>query len=468
MSLQMITTFMQPNGSVPKSAFTVVDKPNNDIEIVTESQDKAINASLEHVNTLIDLHRRISADGLSRATVAELKEVAPAAVPGGYGLEAFTEMPSNVMMKEGLEGITDQVLSALWKMIKFLIEKLKAGFNILVDSYKVLTGISPSAYKLAKQQAITEVMIKNWRSIMQSDLDEVVLAELEKGTYDSAGIQLILDGFWNDAGGICTSLGDFEQIISNLQRAVEEMLYESTKNQIAYNRMAATVAAGKSSPEEVRDFAARTAVMLESPAFQRISGLMEQLAKKVVSSDLYKAEDKKGKSILDRLRSDKFRDILVGLREACETPKPLCLKPSEAYSLSRQQNLDAVVEQLKQFDPVNMKAGKDLKQQLDALRAYDRYVPSDMSDEQGFEVVTTKFLEQQNDVKAVMDVVRTITANYAETVFKVTAFRNRLRTVVVPKIVAATPDEVAMEANEAYMDEIRKVIKQWITNVTKL
>ncbi|QXO10286.1 hypothetical protein pEaSNUABM37_00327 [Erwinia phage pEa_SNUABM_37] len=468
MSLEMITTYMQPNGAVPKSAFTVVKKPNDDIEIVTESQDKAINASLEHIGNLINLHNRIASEGMSRAAVAELKEIAPSAVPGGYGLEAFTELPTDVMLDEGLEGIVGQTLAALQKLIKFLIEKLKAGFNVLMDSYKVLTGISPSAYKLSKQKAYTEAITKNWRTIMGSDLDTVVLEALQKDGNNELGAQLILDGFWNDANGICDNLGTFEPLVSQLQRAVEDMILESSNNQATYNRVWESLQRGKPTEDEYRDAALKISNLIDTPHFQRISKLIEQFSKKVLESKLYKPDDKTGKAIVDRLRSDKFRDVLIGLQDACRVSKPLCLKPAEAFAVAKQQDFDAMVDQLKLFDPVEPKTARELKQQLDALRVYDRYVSIDMSDEKGFEVMSTEFLSQQNDVKAVVDVVRDITANYAETVFKIAAFRDKVRMLKVPRMVATTPDELAMEANEERMDKIRAAVKQWITNATKV
>lgn len=127
-----------------------------------------------------------------------------------------------------------------------------------------------------------------------------------------------------------------------------------------------------------------------------------------------------------------------------------------------------MVYQLKFFDPVDQKSVRDFKQQLDALRTYDSYVAVDMSDEKGFEVMCTEFLSQQNDVKAIVDVTRDITANYAETVFKIASFRDRVRLVTVPKMVATTPEEQAMEASEEQMDAIRAHIKAWIAKATKL
>jgi hypothetical protein len=168
------------------------------------------------------------------------------------------------------------------------------------------------------------------------------------------------------------------------------------------------------------------------------------------------------------LRSDKFREVLEGLHEACRVDKPVALRPSQVFTLAKQQDFDAMVNQLKMFDPVDQKSAREFKQQLDALRVYDRYVSIDMSDEKGFEVVCTEFLSQQNDVKAVTEVVRDITANYAETVFKIAAFRDRTRLVVVPKIVAATPEEQSMEEFEKTMDEIRAMVRNWINRATKL
>lgn len=468
MSLEMVTSFMQPNGMMPKSAFTVVKKPNDDVEIVTSTQDKAVQASVEHIGRLITLHDRIARDGMSRSAVSELMEIAPEAVPHGLGLEAFTELPTNVMLKEGLEGIVGQTLDALKKLIKFLTEKLKAGFNILMDSYKVLTGISPSAYKLAKQQVLTEAMTKNWRMIMDSDLDTVVLEALEKNTGLEAGAQLILDGFWNDSNGICDNLAAFEPLISQLQRSVEELLLSSAVNVAQYNRMWIAVTKGDLDEEEVLNNSLRIGRMLENPEFQKISKTLDQLAKKVLESKLYKTDDKVGKSIVERLRSDKFRDILMGLHDACRTTKPLQLKANEAFALSKQQDLDSLINQLKHFDPVDAKNTREFKTQLDAMRVYDRYVPNTLSEEDGFEVMATKFLSQQNDIKAIVDVVRNITANYAETAFKMAAFRDKTRLVVVPKLVATTPEEIAMEAFDARMDKIRAAVKTWVTNATKV
>lgn len=468
MSLEMITSFMQPNGALPKAAFTVVKKPNDDVEIITDSEDKAVQASLETIGRLVNLHNRIARDGLSRSTVAELQELAPAAVPGGYGLEAFTIMPSNVMMAAGLEGIVGQTLAGLKKLIKFLIEKLKAGFNILVDSYKVLTGISPTAYKLAKRQVITEQLIKNWNKVATNDLDTVVLEVLQANHFDTADAQVVLDGFFKDANTIVDNLGGFEMLISQLQRAVDELMVESALQQSAYNRMWERVNAGKVTSDEYRDMALRLSNMMDPPAFQKISKLLDQLAKKVVDSKLYKADTKDGKPIVDRLRSDKFRDILVGLQDACRQSKPTVLKTAEAYAMAKQQDLDETIEQLKYFDPVDQKSAREFKQQLDALRVYDRYVSIDMSDNDGFEVMSTKFLEQQNDVKAVIDVVRNITANYAETVFKVTAFRDHTRLVVVPKIVANTPEEKFAEYVGEMTDSLRAEVHAWVTRMVKI
>lgn len=468
MSLEMITSFMQPNGALPKSAFTVVKKPNDDVEIITDSEDKAVQASLEVIGRLVNLHNRVARDGLSRANVAELQEIAPAAIPGGYGLEAFTEMPSNVMMAEGLEGIISQTLDGLKKLIKFLIEKLKAGFNILVDSYKVLTGISPTAYKLAKRQVITEQLIKNWHKVMTNDLDAVVLEALQANSYDTDGAQVVLDGFFKDASAIVDNLGGFEMVISQLQRAVEELMTESSMQQAAYNRMWERVNRGKVTDDEYREMALRLSGMMEPPAFQKISGLLDQLAKKVVESKLYKADTKDGKPIVDRLRSDKFRDVLVGLQDACRQSKPTALKSVEAYAMAKQQNIDATVEQLKFFDPVDQKSAREFKQQLDALKVYDRFVSIDLGDDEGFEIMSTKFLEQQNDVKSVIDVVRNITANYAETVFKITAFRDHTRLVVVPKMVANTPEEKFAEMVEGMTDNLRNDIREWAMKMVKI
>lgn len=468
MSLEMITSFMQPNGALPKSAFTVVKKPNDDVEIITDSEDKAVQASLETIGRLVNLHNRVAREGLSRANIAELQELAPAAVPGGYGLEAFTELPTNIMMREGLEGILGQTLEGLKKLIKFLIEKLKTGFNVLVDSYKVLTGISPTAYKLAKRQVITEQLIKNWHKVMTNDLDTVVLEALNANSYDTDGAQVVLDGFFKDASSIVDNLGGFEALISQLQRAIEELMTESSMQQAVYNRMWERVARGKVSDDEYREMALRISGMMEPPAFQKISGLLDQLAKKVVESKLYKADTKDGKPIVDRLRSDKFRDVLVGLQDACRQSKPTALKSAEAYAMAKQQNIDATVEQLKFFDAVDQKSAREFKQQLDALKVYDRFVSIDLGDDEGFEIMSTKFLELQNDVKSVVDVVRNITANYAETVFKITAFRDHTRLVVVPKMVATTPEEKFAEMVGEMTDSLRADIKAWATKMVSL
>lgn len=468
MSLDMITSFIQPNGAVPKSAFTVVKKPNDDVEIITDSEDKAVQASLETIGRLVNLHNRVAREGLSRANIAELQELAPSAVPGGYGLEAFTELPTNVMMKEGLEGILGQTLEGLKKLIKFLIEKLKAGFNILVDSYKVLTGISPTAYKLAKRQVITEQLIKNWHKVMTNDLDAVVLEALNANSYDTDGAQVVLDGFFKDASTIADNLGSFEVIISQLQRATEDLMTESSMQQAVYNRMWERAARGKVSDDEYREMALRISGMMEPPAFQKISGLLDQLAKKVVDSKLYKADTKDGKPIVDRLRSDKFRDVLVGLQDACRQSKPTALKSAEAYAMAKQQNIDQTIEQLKFFDAVDQKSAREFKQQLDALKVYDRFVSIDLGDDEGFEIMSTKFLELQNDVKSVVDVVRSITANYAETVFKITAFRDHTRLVVVPKMVATTPEEKFAEMVGEMTDSLRADIKAWATKMVSL
>jgi len=465
MSLEMITSFMGPNGTVPSSAFTVVKKPNDDVEIVTTTEDQAVAASVEHINDLIRLHGRVSREGMSRAAVVELQRIAPSAVPGGYGLEAFTELPSNVMLREGTEGIVNTVLTGLYKLIKFLIEKLKAGFNYLVDAYRSLTGIAPSAYKLAKQQVFTEEITKNWRTLMQSDLDEDVLKYLQEGGNDEINAQLIIDGFFNDANMICENLAVFEPLIIQLQRAVEDLVSESAINQVTYNRLWEASQAKTPTPEEYREMALRISRLLDTNAFQKITKLMEQLAAKVTSSKLY-SDDKEKKPIVDRLRSGKLRDILQGLEQACTTRSPITLQATDVFTLAKKQDFNKLVNQLKSFEPVDGNKARDFKKHLDALRVYDRYVAADMTEENGFEVISTKFLSQQADVKAIMEVVRKITANYAETVFKIAACRDRVRLLTVPKIVASSPVEVMMENNEARMDELRKKVRAWIQRAT--
>lgn len=462
MSLEMITSFLQPNGTMPKSAFTVVKKPNNEVEMITTSEDKAVQASVEHIRDLVVLHERVAAQGMSRAVVEELQRIAPSAVPNGYGLEAFTIIPTNVMMDAGLEAIAGTVLAALKKLIKFLIEKLKGGVNILIDSYKVLTGISPSAYKLAKQQVYNEAMVKNWKSIMQTDLDQAVLEALNDSAINEPAATLVLDGFWNDASDICDNLMAFEPIVSQLQRATEDMMVEAALQQDKYNRIYDTVLKGGVTDEQYWDYAQRIAGMMDQPAFMKISKLLDQLAKKVLDNKLYKADDKTGKSIVDRLRSDKFRDVLAGLQEATRATKPLVLKPTEAFIAAQNQDFDKLVNQLKSFSPVDVKSAREYRTQLDRLRVYNDNVSSGATREEGYEEMCTKYLSQQNDIKAVIDLVRNLTAQYAETIFKMTAFRDRIRKVTVVKMVANTPEEIAMEKQEERMDELRACIRDWI------
>jgi hypothetical protein len=464
MSLEMITSFMQPNGQVPKSALTVVKKPNNDVEIILPGEDKAITASLEAVREVIVLRDRVASEGMSRDVIRQLQLVAPAAVPNGYGLEAFTQLPTNVMMKAGLESMAATVLDALNKLIKFLIEKLKVGFNLLIDSYKSLTGISPSAYKLAKQEVYADAMMKNWRTVMGTDLDECILTSLRSSSTDEVGAQLTIDGFFNDTTGICDNLIAFEPLISQLQRATEDLLVESGINMAAYNRIVSSNRQ-TATDEDMVKMTQRINNMLDTPNIQKISKLLEQLAKKVVESKLYKPDDKTGKAIVDRLRSERFRDILVGLHDACRQPRPLVLKSAEGFVEAKQQNFDLIVDRLKNFTPVDAKNAREFKQELDKLQVQQSLVAGDLS---GFPQACADFLNQQNDVKAVVDVVREITANYAETVFKMTAFRNRVRQIKVVKMVANDAESQAFEANEEQMDKIRKFVKDWITRATSL
>lgn len=466
MSLEMITSFLQPNGTMPKSAFTVIKKPDNAVEMVTTSEDKAVQASVEHINELVSLHKRISTEGMSRAAVEELQRIAPSAVPSGYGLEAFTVLPTNVMLREGLESITNTVLTGLWKLIKFLIEKLKAGMNILLDSYKVLTGISPSAYKLAKQQVYNELMTEKWKQVMKTNLDEAVLEALQSNAIDQDSATMVLDGFFNDSSEICDNLFVFEPLITQLQRSTEDLMVESARQQGKYNSIDEEIKKGNVSDEDYRKYAMALSGMLNSDAFAKISRQLDQLAKKALDSKLYKPDDKTKKSIVDRLRSNEFREVLVGLQEACRSSKPLVLKPTEAYIAAQVQNFDGLVNQLKNFTPVDVKSSKDYRAQVERMRVYQQYAGGSTSERSGFETIQSKFLQQQNDVKAVVDLVRNLTAQYAETVFKMTAFRNRIRQVTIIRLVAVTPEEIAMEKHDQQMDEVRKYVREWIAKAT--
>lgn len=467
MSLEMITSFMQPNGTVPKTALTVIKKDNNDVELITDSEDKAVNASLERIVELQTMYNRVEKEGMSRDVVEQLMRIAPSAVPQGLGLEAFTELPTNVMLKPGLEGMLDATLTALKKLIKFLIEKLKAGYVILLDSYQALTGIAPSAYKLAKRQVYNEKMTEMWRKGMQSNLDQDVLEALRSGAVSETSTRVILDGFFNDTGTICAHLSAFEPLIVKLQRAVEDMLVESAMNQRVYNEAWAKVNANRSAmtDEEYFSFGLRISGMLKPPAFNTISQLMDQLAKKVVESKLYEHDEKAGAAIIDRLKSQRFRDVLIGLQQACCTRKPLQLSGADGYAVTQQQDLDELVNRLTSFKPTNAKNTRDFKQQLDQLRVYEKYVNDTISSEDGFEVVSTKFLELQNDVKAVAEVVRQITANYAETIFKLTAFRDRIKQTTILSMVATKPESIAAEETDANADEVKKSIREYIQRV---
>jgi len=467
MSIEMITSFMQPSGDMSKTALTVIKKPNKDVELITTSEDKTITQSLERINELVVLHNRVKEEGMSRGIAEEMMRIAPAAVPGGYGLEAFTTLPSNVMAGAGMEGLASNALAMIKKMIKFLIEKLKAGYGILLDSYNALTGISPSAYKLAKQEMYNEIMIKNWKAVMQTNLDEDVLNALTSGAVDEPATRMILDGYFNDSNTISSNLAAFEPLVSSLQRAVEEMLLESSIAQSNYNKIWTDIRAMKDPDDEAYIGAGeRIAGMMRPVAFEKISRLLEQLAKKTLESKLYKPDDKTGKSIVDRLNSDNFREMLIGLQDACHRTKPVTLKPSEAFLITQEQDLDALVKKLTTFNAADTKNTRDLKRQIDQARVYDQYVSMAMTGEDGFETISAKFLEQQNDVKAIAEFVRELTAQYAEAVFKLLSFRNTIRQVVIVRMTAESDESKAMEATEEEMVKLKKSIREWIAKVT--
>lgn len=467
MSLQMITSFMQPNGSVPKSALTVLNKANDDVEIVTSSEDKTLQSSLEGIGRLMTLHERIAREGMSREAVTELQAIAPSAVPGGYGLEAFTLIPSNVMMKEGLESIATTALNGLMKLIRFLLDKLKAGFNFLIDSYQALTGIAPSAYKLAKQEVYREEMVKRWKAVMQSDLDEDILTALKEGAVDEDATRCILDGYFNDADSICNNLAAFESVISDLQRGLEDLLLENTNNNRRYNELMDRVSKARETDSVDYNAAARVITSMLNPAsLDRISKTMDVLAKKTVESKLYKPDDKTGKSILDRLNSDKFRDVLSGLQEACTVSKPIRLGMRDGLVAAQEQRLGWIVDNLRNFRCVNFKNARDLKQQVDNMRLEEKFMSTGAFNESELSMVITKYMELQNDIKSITDVVRKITGQYAETVFKLTAFRNNITQVAIVRMVATSPESKLADLTDQAATSIKQAVKEYITRVT--
>lgn len=460
MSLVMLTNFTQTNGYIPATALTTIKKDDDKVNITASTEDVDVDEVITRVRSLVNLRDRIMSEGMSRSAATEFAEIAPEAVTRGFRPEMFTETPTRVNMSAGTESIISTAMTHLSALIKFLIDKLKKVSVWLVDAYQTLTGIKPTAYRLAQRTQYVEAMEKQIQLSLGDVVTDVVVKQLAEGMFNAPAATASIQGLFVDSTRLCDTLYKFSKPISDLQAIIVDVVYESAEN----SRVVAVASKNVSlSGDKINDVIIKASN--NDRAYVRLQQALRNITKDLLASNIYKSPGKDKKAIIDDLSSTDIGKMLSGLTAAINNVEVYKPTPQDAVNLDlvSDKTLRDIIFDLANIDTPAMRTVNQFKDAMSSLQAKKQQDAYDMSvDEQ-----LAKFLEKQATIMSAVDASRGMTADYAATVIKFTAVRNNIKNTAIVQLVQTSLEERALDAGNKTLELLQRAFNVYMTNMAK-
>lgn len=460
MSLVMLTNFTQTNGYIPTTALTAIKKDDDKVNITASTEDVDVDEVVIRVRSLVGLRDRIASEGMSRATATEFTEIAPEAIPRGFRPEMFTEVPTRVNMAYGNESIISTAISHLSALIKFLLDKLKAAAVWLVDAYQVLTGVKPTAYRLAQRVQYVEAMEKQIQSALGEVVTDVVVKQLAEGMFNAPAATASIEGLFVDSGRLCDSLLKFSKPIVDLQDIIGDVAAESTDNANAVSAVINNPAVGGAKINDTL-----TKAMNNDKAYVRLQYALRSIAKSLLDSNIYKSPGKDKKAIIDNLSSDSVGNLITGLTAAINKVEIYKPTPEDAVNqnIIGDKALLDIINSLSGMDTPALRTVSKFKDAVNNIQVKKQQALDDLSSSE----MLAKFLEKQTAISAAIEASRGLTADYAATVIKFTAVRNNIKNTAIVQLVQTSLEERVLEQGNKTLELLQRSFKTYLTNMAK-
>lgn len=429
MSLVMLTNFTQTNGYVPTAALTTIKKDDDKVNITASTED--VDETITRVRQLVALRNRVVSEGMSRASAKEFVELAPEAIPLGFGLEMFTELPTRVNMSYGTESIIGTAIDQLGKLIKFLIEKIKKASEWLVDAYQTLTGVKPTAYRMAQRSQYVAEMEKQIEKALGTTVNDEIKKELAEGMFNAPKATAVIEGAFIDSTRICDSLMKFTRPIEEVQRLVEDTAIETAYN---INQVGAATQNANLNSDQIKSIIVKA--LANDKAYVKLQGALRNIAKMLLASNIYKSPGKDKSAIVDDLSSPEMKKLLDGLSALVNKVESYVPTPEDIVAQNQVSDQDVrdIVKQLGQMDPSNLKDMRKLKEAVATIK----YTSSNDLDFATVGEHSLKFYDKQADINTAIDVSRGLTADFSSTVLKFSAVRDNIKNTAIVNLVQAS------------------------------
>lgn len=472
MSLDLINSFVDDSGSVPKTALTVVKKTNDEINARLPKEMASIKASTEEIVELQSVIERIRKEGMSRAVAARIAEIAPSALPPGFGMEGFTTAPSRIGLNAGLESITGYVIDGLRRLIAFLIDKVKKAASWIADQYRRFTGISPTAYKIERRAVYLQQMSAEFASHFGMDLATLLENEIKEGFIDRDSTRATLTGMFADVTILQQDLSKYAKPINGMSKQIESLLADIPQRAARVNAMTQKINAERQQQKPVTDYSGDILRLIDTGKLDALVSSLRAVGKLLASSPMYKSPGtgKDGRikqTILEQLNSDGFRELMSGLAMAANAGVSYTVNLDDASAVIRSRSLTQAVNELTNYEEVKKRSVDDLKAAANNINAnkYIEAAENAAGDDDNTNALV-QFSQYFDDVTTAVKLAQDITASYAETVFKLQLFAVKCQDVALIQWTESPETAALRQANEA-TERAQATIKRYIDKVVK-
>lgn len=459
MSLSLMTPFIQTDGYAPPHALTIVEKADDEVNKKLVVGDSEIKASTETLTQLVKLRDVVRDQGMSVDTAQQLMELAPEAMPVGYGVESFTKTPSKYGLSAGMEGIISTIVENLTKLIKFIIERIKSGIAAAVTAYDKLRGVAPSAYKLQRRLDYQEALIADLNATFGSGFIEDFEDQLKGKIGSSDEAIATISALFGDVIKITPQLETVMPIIENLNKEVSWMTLHAAKCANMLGENLQLMSEGKRSPEAVlKEFNKAS----DHRRLERITGDIRTVCDVVVKAGSGFKGKSNEKLIEGKLNEKSLAGMLSGLTMAMTEVRQIKITPNDAENLNSNSTKD-LLSKLANLDVVDGRVMDVAVKEINKAKVPD--LDDEMTEEK-FIAGLNKFSQYTESLNLAVAVTKTLTAQYAEVVLKlnnIMANRNNL----VIKIWRDNATDKQHKLNEEASAKIIKSIEKYLSNVAR-
>lgn len=426
MSLTVMTPFLQTDGYAPVSAMTAVEKKDGLVNAKLADETAKLDASFEQLGELIQLRDRIREEGISREVMERVAEIAPQAIPLGYGAESFTVQPSRFGLNAGMEGLARTILNGLNAIIKWFFEKVKAGMAFVMDLWNKLSGVSPSAYKLERRLGQQESILKDLEAAFGIGFIEDFDDQLKGRLGDADSVKATILGLYGDANTASKALETVAKPIAELNKEITWLTTNLSTGTVELEANLVQMADGKLAPEQL--------IKNLKPyiAYNRVNALGTNLRKvcDVIKNNATGLPELKNAKIIEQKLNEKsISGMIAGLLAVINEQKQVSVTAIDALNEATDQSNIDLLAGLAKVEIVDGRIVKTAAAKMDKINPNKVQIP-DGFDSDEFGKFINEFTVYMSQVESIQNVIQSITRAYAEVVLKlnnIKANKNNLK-----------------------------------------